>query len=121
MIYAREISDRLTGLVKKIDDAVSRYNKQKLGGFVVFCSDDATLRSRLKELAVREKIQHVPFAIEKPAGPEGYRIARDADVTVILYRKKTVKANYAFPKGGLDAESVEAILRDLPKQLQLGD
>src|SRR5262249_2587339 len=101
--------------------SVLRYSKQKLGGFVVFCSDDPTLRSKLKELAVREKIQYVPFAIEKPEGPEGYRIAKDAEVTVILYRKKTVEANYAFTKGVLNAEGTAAICRDLPKQLRLGD
>src|SRR5262245_56863757 len=103
MIYAREISDPLTGLVKKMDEAISQYSKQKPGSFVVFCNDDPAFRSKLEELAVREKIRHVPFAIENAEGPACYRISRDAEVTVILYRNKTVKANYAFRKGGLDA------------------
>jgi hypothetical protein len=118
MIIARDISDALTGLVKKLDEAVSKYSEQKLGSFVVFCSDDDTLNRKLKDVAAANKIQHVVFGREKFEGPENYTIPKDADVTVVLYRKKKVKANYAFKKGAFTAEQVDKILRELPKLVE---
>jgi len=57
-------------------------------------------------------------AIDNPAGPEGYNVARDADVTVVLYRERTVKANHAIKKGELKDTGIKAVVADLPKILE---
>ena len=41
--------------------------------------------------------------------------SRDADVTVLLYTERTVKANYAFEKGKLDDKAIETIVKDVSK------
>jgi hypothetical protein len=117
MIFAREIGDRLTGLVKKLDEATGKNTECKMGSFVVFCSDDEALEKKLKELAEKEKLTHLVFVMEGAAGPVDYNVAKEADITVVLYVKHEVKANYAFKKGGMKEQDIDKIMGDLKKIL----
>jgi hypothetical protein len=117
MIFAREISDPLTSLVKKIDAATAKNSDCSMGSFVVFLSDDEGLEKKLKDLAKKDKIDHTVLAIDNPAGPRGYGLAKDADVTVVLYTNRTVKANYAFKKGELKDADINKIVGDVSKIL----
>src|SRR5262249_1185571 len=117
MIFAREVSDPLTSLVKKIDEATAANKSSRMGSFVVFLNGDEKLKKQLKEVAEKEKINNTVLTIENPSGPSGYDIPKDADVTVVLYTKKTVKANYAFKKGELKGQDVDKIVADISKIL----
>jgi hypothetical protein len=117
MIFAREVSDPLTSLVKHIDQATAKNSSCHMGSFVVFLSDDEKLEKKLKELAKKEKLDHTVLTIDNPAGPKGYDIDKEADVTVVLYAKRNVKANYAFRKGELKAADVDTIVKDVTKIL----
>ena len=117
MIFAREVSDSLTSLVKKIDDATVKNKKAKMGSFVVFCSDEDDLKDKLKGLAEKQHLEKIILTIDKPDGPPAYKVAKDADVTVILYNQRKVEANHTFKKGELDAKAIEAIMADVPKIL----
>jgi hypothetical protein len=117
MIFAREISDPLTSLVKKLDEATDKNSSAKMGSFVVFCSKEEGLDKKLKELADKEKFKKTILAIDNPAGPDGYGVAKDADVVVVLYVKKNVKVNYTFKKGEFKESDIEKILGDLDKIL----
>jgi hypothetical protein len=112
VVFARKTSDNLTSLVKQFDAAVK---EKKIKSFVTFLSDDEKLPDELKELAKKEKIKNVPFAIDNPAGPEAYKIAKDSDITVLLYSKHKVEANHAFRKGEFNAAAVEMVVKDLSK------
>ena len=118
MIFAREITGPLTSLVKKIDEATAKNNDASMGSFVVFLSDDEGLEKKLKDLAKTEKIKDTVLTIDNPAGPRGYEIAKDADVTVVLYKGRVVKANYTFKKGEMKDKDVEKVIEDLPKILK---
>ena len=117
MIFAREINDGLTSLVKKLDEAAVKNSDCRMGSFIVFCSDDEGLEKKLKDLAEKEKLKKVVLTIDNKAGPEGYDINKDADVTVVLYTKRNVKVNYAFKKGEMKAKDVDKIVADLSKIL----
>jgi hypothetical protein len=115
MVFAREVSDPLTSLVKKIDAAVAKNSDCSMGSFVVFCSDEEGLDNKLKELAKKEKIDKVILTIDNPQGPQQYNVAKDADVTVVLYEKREVKANFAFKKGELKDKDIDKVIADLSK------
>lgn len=115
MIFARELDGNLTGLVKKIDEATSKNKDAKMASYVVFCNDAEDLEKKLKAMADTEKLKKTILMVDNPAGPKGFKIDKDAAVTVILYRKKTVEANFAFKKGELDDKAIEKILKDIPK------
>ena len=117
MIFAREVSDNLTSLVKKIDEATAKNKSANMGSFVVFLNNDEGMEDKLKQLAKKEGLKHTVLALDNPAGPRGYDIPKNADVTVVLYTKRVVKANHAFKKGELKEKDVQTILKNVPKIL----
>ncbi len=117
MIFARKITPGLTSLVKKIDAATAKNRSSRMGSFVVFCSDEEGLEDKLKALAKKEGLKHTVLSVDAPAGPRGYKIAKDAEVTVILYRGRRVKVNQAYGKGEFKEASVEKVVKELPKIL----
>jgi hypothetical protein len=118
MIFAREISDNLSSLLKKIDSATVEHKADHMGSFVVFCSDDESLEKKLKDLAKRENLKKIVLTIDNPSGPPRYKVAKDADVTVVLYNNRKVMANFAFKKGQLKSADVDKIVGDLDKILK---
>jgi hypothetical protein len=117
MVFAREVSGPLTSLVKKIDEATGKNSGCKMGSFVVFCSDAEGLEKQLKDLADKEKFKNIILSIDNPSGPPKYKVAKDADVTVVLYDKHKVKSNFAFKKGEMTDKEVDKIVGDLKKIL----
>lgn len=115
MIFAREVSDSLTSLVKKIDAATAEHSDKKMGSFVVFLSDDEKLADQAKALAEKNNIKNTVLAVDNVAGPKNYDVAKEADVTVVLYNKRKIESNYAFRKGELNEKGIAKVLADLPK------
>lgn len=114
MVFAREPSAELTKLIKQLDATTSKNSTKSMGSFVIFLSDKEGLDKELSALAEKEKIQKTVLAIDNPAGPKGYEVAKDADVTVVLYVDRKVKANHAFKKGELKDADIEKILSEVP-------
>ena len=115
MIFARESTPELKALVKKLDAACAKNSDCKMGSFVVFCSDDAGIEDAAKKLAKDTDLKKVVLSIDNAAGPKGYKVSKDADVTVVLYVDRTVKANYSFKKGEMKDTDVDAVIKALPK------
>jgi len=103
----------LTSLVKKLDAAAAA--DKSIKACVVFLSDDPELEKRIKSLVEKEGIKNVSFGIDNPAGPKGWNIAKEAEVTAVFYKNRKVVANHAIPAGGFNARTVEAIIADLSK------
>jgi hypothetical protein len=117
IIFARQVTPELTKLIQRIDRATEENKKSGMGSFVVLLSDSDSLETELKALAKKERIQHSILTIDNPDGPQGYNIAQEADVTVVLYVKQTIKANHAFKKGEFTDKGIETIVADLAKIL----
>ncbi|MGE0758484.1 MAG: hypothetical protein AB7F89_14940 [Pirellulaceae bacterium] len=119
-IFAREITDNLASLVKRVDEQVGKNSDKQMKAFVVLLAEDADAAApKLEELAKKQGIKNVPLTIfDGAAGPPSYKIAKDAEVTVLLWRGQSVKANHAFPKGELDQQGTQAIIADVPKILE---
>jgi hypothetical protein len=116
MIFAREVSDPLARLLARLDAAAAKHRRAELGSFVVFLGDADDLKPRLEKLARDRALEHVVLSIE-PESPEGYKVSKGADVTVVLYTEHLVKANHAFKKGELTDKAADSLLADLPKIL----
>jgi uncharacterized protein YfkK (UPF0435 family) len=103
--------------VKELDKAVAANKDSKFASFVVFLTDNReALEPKVAELAKKENITNVPLTIvEGVAGPEKYKVAKDAEVTVILYSKNEAKANFAFAKGDLNEKKVAEVVAAIPK------
>ncbi|MGH9362854.1 MAG: hypothetical protein ACRD2T_13150 [Thermoanaerobaculia bacterium] len=103
--------------MKELDKAVGSGKDSGLAAFVVFLTDSSEkLEPKVAELGKSEKIANVPLTIaETIAGPEKYKVDKNAEVTVILYANNEAKANFAFEKGKLDEKATKEIVAALPK------
>ncbi len=119
-MFAREITDNLTSLVKQIDEKINAHTDQKMAGFLVLLTDDPdAAEPRLKEPAEKHKIDKTPLTVyDGLAGPENYKIDKAADVTVMMWVGGQVKVNHVFEKGKLDKAAVERIVKDTAKILK---
>jgi hypothetical protein len=115
-VFARSAdSAALKKLITTIEEVAAKNPKAELNSFVVFCSNNDKLEGELKDFAEQAKLRNVVLAIEEPAGPEKYNISRDAEVTVILYKERVVKANHSFAKGKLTEKDIEAVSAEIGK------
>jgi hypothetical protein len=116
MIFARNADNpTLNKLVKQVDEATGKNADCKMGSFVVYLTDDDKTEAKLAEIAKKEKLQNTVLSLDNPAGPKGYEVNKDADVTVVLYTDRVVKANHAFKAGELKDADVEKIMKDVEK------
>ena len=119
-IFARTIDDNLASLVKKIDAKVGENKDQRMAAFVVLLTDDPdATETKLKELAKKHSIKNVPLTLfDGVAGPPRYKIAKGADVTVMMWQRASVKSNHAFATGKLDKKGIDAVVKSTAKILK---
>jgi len=118
-VFTRTLSDDLASLVKQIDAEVEKNESQKMAAFVVLLSDHPdTEDAKLKALAKDHKIENVPLTVFRDSkGPENYKISPEAEVTVLMWRERSVKVNHAFAKGKFDKNAVKRVVAETPKIL----
>ena len=108
-VFVRDVNPGLTSLVKKLDQAAQ--DAGKAGAFVVLLADDEkSAEDKLKELAQKEGLKKVVLTVDSPQGPPKLKIAKDADVTVLLYQKKRVTKNFAYEKGKFGESEADAVI-----------
>lgn len=97
-VFTHKIDDKVTALVKKVDEEVAKNKDKRMKAFVVLLTDDPDhAESKLKALAEKNKIENVPLTIfDGPMGPPDYQLSDKADVTVLMWVKSDVKVNHAF-------------------------
>jgi hypothetical protein len=117
MLFAREVNEPLLKLLGRLDEATAKHRDQEMGSFVVFLSEKDGLSEQLAAAAKKRDFKRIVLSTYAPGGPEGFTVASDAELTVVLYREHEVKANHAFRRGELTAAASEKILADLPKIL----
>jgi hypothetical protein len=119
VVFARTPSDALGKLVQGIDKAVVTYKDADVRAWVTFLSDDQpALDPQVVRWGQKHAIRNVPLGVyEDAGGPPSYRLAGEADVTVLLYVKGKVMANFAFRAGELTDEKAADVLKALPQIL----
>jgi hypothetical protein len=117
IVFARSTSDSLARLVKGLDKALADHKAQELRAWVTFLGEDPVKRDpKLVAWAKKHAVRDVPLgALEDAGGPPAYKIARDADVTVLLFVKRKVVSNFAFRAGELTDAKADEVLKELPK------
>ena len=115
LVFAREMKKPLTRLVNTLDAEAVKHKSARLKVIVVLLSDDDALENNLKEYGEKQGLKHVNLAIMDPPGPKNYKLAKEADVTVLLYKRQKVQANHAFKKGELNEDGRDKIVADVPK------
>ena len=118
-IFTRKLDDKVAALVKEIDAKVAKNSDKKMAAFVVVLSDDpAANEAKLKELAKKEGIKIPLTTFENAAGPEDYKISKDAEVTVLEWVNSKVVVNHSFAAGKLNEAGIKAVVSDTAKILE---
>lgn len=117
LIFARKPTEALGKLSAQLDKALADNKKADLRGWVSFLSEDQPgLDPKVVEWGKTHAIRNLPLGIyEDNEGPVSYKLAHDADVTVILFVKRKVVANFAFREGELTEEKAADVMKALPK------
>jgi hypothetical protein len=116
VVFARELSEPLGKLVAQLDKAVADHKKEEMRGWVTFLSEDQpTLDGKVVEWGKKHAVRTMPLGVfEDAQGPPAYKLAKDADVTVLLFVKRKVVANFAYRSGELTDEKAADVLKALP-------
>lgn len=121
LIFVHEVNDDLTSLVKIIDRQLQESPRRgnKHGLHLVVCDDSPTVKQQLQDMIAREKLTQIVVSTHPAGGPTAYRVAREADLTVVVYGNQQVTANFALRQCDLgDPKAVDilrAIAQVLPK------
>jgi hypothetical protein len=135
LVFAREPAEGkdgpLTALMAKLEEALERHQEAFLGGAVVFLSpaaknsanndkeedpdklvEEAKTRDELvKRLTARtEKLKNLVVGCFPPEGPKDYKINPKAEVTILIYERHKVLANYAFAEGKMAEADADRII-----------
>jgi hypothetical protein len=113
MVFARSADAKLAKFIKELEEEIEEHQDAKLSAFVnMIGTDEEALKKSAADFVAEHGITRVAFVVPTQAqdGPENLKIAPDADLTVVCYKEGTVKANHAFPRGGLSDEKIDAIV-----------
>jgi len=115
LIFARDVGPGLQKLVKRLDAEVGKLKPFRLGVCVVLLTDEPPEAAvkKLKSLLDGGKNQRVTLAYFDAAGPNGFGIADEAELTVLAYKKCMVAANQAFRKGELTDKAIDRVIADI--------
>jgi hypothetical protein len=113
MVFARTVTPELKTLIAKLDACNEANKSTEMGTCVIFCSADKKLEQQLANLAKEAKLKNTILSIEAPEGPEKYNIAKEADVTVLVYKERVVSKNLTYKKGEFKAGEVAKVVTEL--------
>lgn len=119
-VFTRNLTDDVKSFVKKVDQKVGDNKDKKMAAFVVVLTNDPdAIEPKLTELAKAESIKNTPLTfIEGEAGPESYKLSKDAEVTVMMWVDNKLTSNTAYAKGKFDAKAAETLLSETSKILE---
>jgi hypothetical protein len=113
LVFARNTGDDVVAMIKKLDAEVGKVGQDKMGGAIFFLSSEDNIKETAKGIVEKAALKNCCVAVDGPKGPTSYKISKDADVTVILYKNHKVLANHAFEK--FDSTCIEKVVADFPK------
>lgn len=115
VLFARTLSAPLGKLVHRIDRTMADPKMTDLRGWVTFLSDNQPdLDPKIVQWSQHHAIRSVPLGVfEDAGGPPAYRLAGEADVTVLLFVKQKVVANFTFRTGELTDDKIAEVMKSL--------
>jgi hypothetical protein len=119
-IFTRELNDSVAALIKAVDTTVGANSGKDMRAFVVLLTDDPKAgKTKLAAFAKKHSItQKVPLTTFKDnKGPGSYKIAKGAELTVLMWKNQRVEVNHAFKKANVDAATVKKVVAEASKIL----
>ena len=116
-IFTRKVTDQVASLAKEVDATVGQHADKDLAGFVVVLTDDpAAQEEALRKLAKDNGLKNVPLTtFNDVGGPRNYKLAKDAEVTVMMWVDGKLQVNEALKAGDLSKDKIAALVKESDK------
>jgi hypothetical protein len=116
IVFARSLSDPLGKLLAACDEELARRPKEAMRAWMTVLGEKTVGLDDLGRWSKQTGLKGVPVGVfDDPGGPPSYKLARDADVTVLLFVNRKVVLNAAFRPGELDGAAVKRIAQQLQR------
>ena len=116
IVFARSVSDPLGRLLAACDTAIARRPKDEMRAWMTVLGEKTIGLDDLGTWAKKQGLKSVPVGVfDDPVGPPSYKLAGDADVTVLLFVNKKVVSNATFRAAELDDAAVKRIAEDVAR------
>ena len=116
LVFARKPSAPLAKLLVKVDDTVAGQPADGVRAWATVLGEQTISLDDLAKWGKQAGLRNVPLGVfDDPDGPPAYKLNRDADVTVLLFVKQKVIANFAFRAGELNDDGIKAVARAIPR------
>src|SRR5262249_33744403 len=122
-------------LLEKVDEAIARDPSVSLNSFAVLVSPDAhssttrvekepgaLIKEAKRRAALSEKVKQLAKGLKDvvvgyypPEKLASWKLHDEPGVTVVVYAKHRVLANYAFAEGKMTDEDVDRVIKDVEK------
>jgi hypothetical protein len=114
IVFARSISDPLARVIQAADEAVAARPKDAMRAWMTVLGEKTIGLDELAKWSTQAGLKSIPVGVfDDPVGPPSYKIADDADVTVLVFENRKVLANFAFRKGELDDAAIKRVADQL--------
>lgn len=120
-VFARSADKNLTSLMSELDSVVGRHEDKKLASFVnLIGKDSESLKEKAGWLVKESKAKRIAVVVpeETENGPADFQLNEKADVTVLVYNKGKVIANYALPTDGLKKDVIQKIIQSTEEMVK---
>jgi hypothetical protein len=116
IVFARSLSAPLGKLAAACDEAVAARPAGSLRGWLTVLGEKTVGLDDLAKWSKQAGLKAIPVGVfDDPVGPPTYRLAADADVTVLVFSNRKVIANHAFRTGELDDAAVARLAAEVRK------
>lgn len=111
-IFARDVNGEVASLIREVDGVVGANQAKDMKAFVVLLSDEPEAKEAdLKKVAAETKVTNTPLTtFDGQTGPRDYKIAQDAEVTVMMWVGGKLKVNETYKAGELTKDKIPAIV-----------
>lgn len=119
IVFARQLADPLKQLLVKIDGSVTAQPKDSMRAWATVLGEKVVTLDGLAKWSKEAGLKNLPVGVfDDPEGPPSYKLAQEADVTVLLFVKKKVVANFAFRAGELNDDGIKQVMSSVPKLIE---
>ena len=115
IVFARSLSDPLAQLLVKCDGVVADRPKDSMRAWMTVLGEKTVALDALGKWAKQAGLTLPVGVFDDPVGPPSYKLAEDADVTVVLFTDRKVLANFAFRAGELDDTAVRRVADEVAR------
>jgi hypothetical protein len=124
-LFVRELNDELADMVLRLDQSVGEHQKDRSAAFVVLLDGDTDASEQhLKQVAKQHRLKHTPLTIYRDAPEkltEIYRLAPEAAVTAIVWKRGKVVLNRAYADSHVRPNQVREFVTAFESALQSPD